>query len=294
MNGARRADAHTRSGTFARAATAGRPPASAAVPVHVLRPGVPGGLRVVLAHGLEDGWAGWRPLAERLDPDWRVLALDLPWRAGSDYRWRQAATPSGWLGAGLEDLGEPVDAVLAHSFGANALLDLACARDPRPAPRAVLVCPLYRPVDTPVTWRMLDRSRQNFVAHIHEGVRVRLGRRAAAMEPDVLAAMMAKTLDRVGPIGLLTVFDQFVSSTALALDAVEQEALVLAGTADPTLPPEAARALADALPRSVLRVNDGFDHFCHIRRPDMVAAQVDDFLRTAPRAAPTRTEGGTR
>lgn len=261
--------------------------------VHDLSEGRPGGLRVAFAHGLEDVWASWKPVARRLDPAWRLVALDLPWRAGNDYRWRRQDSPAGWLRAGLDAVGGPVDVVVAHSFGANALLDLCCA-GARPAAAVVLVCPLYRPPAVPVTWRLLDRSRRNFEAHIHDGVRARLGGRAAALDPDVLTAMMAKALDRVGPAGLLAVFEQFVASADLPLTRVTPPALVLAGGADPTLSAAAAGALAGGIPGAVLRLNDHFDHFCHIRDPDAVAAQLSEFLRVAVPAAPHQTEGGAR
>jgi pimeloyl-ACP methyl ester carboxylesterase len=261
------------------------------VPAHLLRRGRPGGLRVVLAHGLEDGWSCWQGLVGRLDPDWSVRALDLPWRAGNDYRWRQRGGAAGWLAAGLDGLDEPVDALVAHSFGANAALELMAAGDQRVGRAVVLICPLYRPPEAPVTWRMFDRARRSFEAHIRDGVRARMGPRVASVEPDVLESMMDKALDRVGPIGLLTVFESFVASTDLALETIGQRAMVLAGGADRTLSATAARMLAARIPAAAVRVDESFDHFCHVRRPLRVAEQVGEFLRVP---ALQSVEGGVR
>lgn len=268
------------------------------VEVHQLRRGEPGGPDVVLVHGLEDTWSSWRPLARLLDGRWRVTALDLPWRAGNDYRWRAGDSPAGWLAAGLDALGGPVDAVVAHSFGANATLELMAARDHRiRGAAAVLVCPLYRPPAVRVTWEVFDRARATFERHIRDGVRARLGTRATILEQDVLKGMGDKAIDRIGPRGLLAAFDCFVTSTDLRLDAVAQRALVLAGGADRSLPAAAARALAARIADAAVEVAEGFDHFCHVRRPKLVADHVRRFLRVAAAVderGPATVEGAAR
>ncbi|WP_433241178.1 alpha/beta fold hydrolase [Streptosporangium sp. CA-135522] len=262
-----------------------------AIKVHTLAQGVPGAPFVVFAHGLEDSWTSWLPLAAELDPDWRLVALDLPWRPGNDYRWR--TRPAGqWLGDGLDLLDTAPDAVVAHSFGANATLELLCALDSRPGRAAALVCPLYRLPRHPVTWRMFERSRSTFVQHIRDGLRARMGVRADSTEPGVLETMMDMALDRVGPSGFLTVFEQFAASADLPLGNVGLPTLVLAGGADPTLSLEAATALADGIPGADLRIHHDYDHFCHIRHARGVAAQVANLVDVA--RATTRTVGEFR
>lgn len=253
--------------------------------VHTLAPGAPGAPVVVFAHGLEDTWACWRPLAQVLDPDWRLIALDLPWRAGNDYRWRRQ--PAGhWLGAALDLLGTVPDLVVAHSYGANATLELMCALDPRPGRAAALVCPLYRLPRHPVTWHMFERSRATFVQHIKDGLRVRIGLRADTLEPDVLQAMLNVAVDRVGPSGFLAVFEQFAQSANLPLDNVRLPTLVLAGGNDPTMSPEAASALGAAMPGADVHIYDHYDHFCHIRHARGVAERITEMV-AARMATPT-------
>lgn len=67
---------------------------------HVLFAGTPTGPCVVFVHGLEDTWHTWIRVAQCLGPRWRAIALDLPWRAGNDYRWRWAGSPGDWVRAG--------------------------------------------------------------------------------------------------------------------------------------------------------------------------------------------------
>ncbi|HCT80093.1 MAG TPA: alpha/beta hydrolase [Micromonosporaceae bacterium] len=247
-----------------------------------LAPGEPGERLAVLAHGLEDSWESWLPLVRRLDPTWRVVALDLPWRPGNDYRWRRRPSWA-WLGDALELVDRHPDLMVAHSYGANALLELLSAGDPRTSQAAALICPLYRPPDIAVTWKIFDRSRRAFEKHIQDSLMTRLSGRADRIGGDVVENMIAKAIDRVGPAGFLAVFDQFVSSAAVALDEITASVLVLAGGADPTLSPDAATSLARRIPYASLLIDDEYDHFCYVRRPGEVA---DRIIRFADALAP--------
>jgi pimeloyl-ACP methyl ester carboxylesterase len=263
----------------------------APVLVHRLTPGRPGAPLVVFAHGLEDSWKSWLPLAAELDPDWSLVALDLPWRPGNDYGWRGRAAGQ-WLGDGLDRLDTTPDLLVAHSLGANATLELLCALDPRPGRAATLLCPLYRLPRQRLSWRLFERARATFVQHIRDGVRARMGTRTATIEPAVLETMMALALDRVGPAGFLAVFEQFVSSAHLRLDSVDLPTLVLAGGADATLSREAATALADGMPGGRIRIHEDYDHFCHVRHARGIAAQVADLVASV--RATMRTTGELR
>lgn len=249
--------------------------------METIRSGTSGAPTVAFAHGLEDAWTSWLPLAECLDPVWRLLALDLPWRPGGDYRWRGQASPGHWLSRGLDLVDTVPDVLVAHSYGANAALELLCSAGPPPARAVVLICPLYRIPDQPVTWRMFDRSRSTFVQHIGDGLRLRMGARLDATDPEVLAAMTDLALDRVGPLGFVAAFEQFVASGDLELGRVAAPTLVLAGGADPTVSAAEALALAAGIPGAGVRIRDEYDHFCHVRDAAGVAAHVADLVEAA-------------
>lgn len=261
------------------------------VAAHTLSPGAPGGPLVVYAHGLEDTWRSWRPMARQADPRWRQVALDLPWRPGNDYTWRYRASGK-WLGDGLDLVDATPDVLVAHSFGANATLQLLCAMDRRPGRAVALVCPLYRQPAHQVSWRTFDRSRAVFVEHIREGLLARMGERAETIEPSVLGNMIDLVIDRVGPAGFLTVFDQFVASGYLPLDKVDVPALVLAGGGDPTLSRETVTELAQSIRGATLRIVDEYDHFCHVRHASGVVHEVADLVSAA--RTTTRTAGDLR
>lgn len=255
---------------------------------HELAPGNAGGLLAVLAHGLEDSWESWLPMRRRLDPRWRVVALELPWRPGNDYRWRRRSS-SVWLGEALELLDRRPDLVIAHSYAANALLELLSAGDPRPGEAAALICPLYRPPEVAVTWKIFDHSRRAFERHIHDSLMARLSGRLARLSADVVDDMIAKAMDRVGPAGFLAVFEQFAGSATVPMEEITADVLVLAGSADPTLSPAAAAALARRIPRGSLLIDGNYDHFCYVRQPAEVANHIGHFADALAPVSPPRS-----
>lgn len=258
-----------------------------------LAAGEPGAPTVVFAHGLEDSWASWRGLAAALDPRWRSVALDLPWRAGNDYGWR-GRRPAEWLGDALDALGRPPDLLVAHSFGANAALDLLCARDPRAGTATALLCPFYRRPAQSVTWSVFDRSRASYAANIGAGVRARLGRRAAGLDGDVLATMVDLAVERTGPSGFLAVFEQFVGSGSLPLHRIDRPTLVVVGGADPVLSRRAAAELTAAIPGVRAHIEPSYDHYCHIRRAPGLAERIAAFVAERAPSTAAPSPGGPR
>ncbi|WP_052443232.1 alpha/beta fold hydrolase [Streptacidiphilus neutrinimicus] len=236
---------------------------------------------VVAVHGMEDSWQSWDPLTALLGVEYEVYALDLPWRAGNDYRWRHHGSPAHWLAEGLQSIPEPVDVLLGHSFGANAVLQyLAQCGAAGPAARVVtLVAPFYRPSTLVGDWKLYERSFDGFRQVMTQGMRVRMGARAASLDPDVLATMVAKLMDRIGPMGFLALFDQFVGTTELNLSQVPVPALVVAGDNDEGLAGDRAQALAEAMPLADVQLSPDYGHFCHVEQAEEVHQQINAFLR---------------
>lgn len=228
----------------------------------------------VLVHGLEDSWRSWVPLADLLAPRHRLIALDLPWRAGNDYAWHAGGTPGQWLDRALSAVPHPISSVVSHSFGAMATLELLSTR--RTFDRAALLAPLYRPAGAPLDERLRSESRRALESAVRTGLRLKLGGRKIA--PDVLATMQRKLVEHVMPRSFPPFFDSLVSTGDLPLSQVDTPTLVLSGTTDISLPPAAARALAEAMPAAQVRQHPGHTHFCHLEQTAAVAAELDEFL----------------
>jgi pimeloyl-ACP methyl ester carboxylesterase len=240
----------------------------------------------LLLHGLENTWASWRPLAAHLSQRWRVGAAELPWSAGNDYRWRREAPPAAWVADTLASCDEPPGLVVAHSFGAAALLEVLSTQPSTAVGSAVLIAPFYlHPKVTP-SWRLFDVSRQQFHDQIRDGLRVNLGRRAAVIDPAIFERIAAKVMDRIGPAGFVAVFDQYLATASFPLAAVRVPGLVITGEDDVTLLERDAAALAEAPALTVVRKRP-YGHFCHIRQPDQVARDITEFVDHCQRPAAT-------
>ncbi|MDW3849352.1 alpha/beta hydrolase [Micromonospora sp. BRA006-A] len=233
----------------------------------------------VFVHGMEDDCRGWTALARSLGPQWRTLAMCVPWHAGNDYSWRYAGRPGEWVAAGLSKLPAPPTVLVGHSFGANAILELLATSPQPPARTAVLTTPFYRPHDAPVTWRAFDRSRRIFQRQISDGLRSRLTARKTSLEPDILESMLERAWERTGPSAFLAVFEQYLASGHLPVQTVEIPVLVVGGERDPGLNRDHLRALTDRLPLGLLACEPDYDHFCHRRHAHRLGRSIDRFAR---------------
>lgn len=254
------------------------------MPTHVLAPGAPGGPLVVCAHGLEDGWATWEVVAGELDPSWRLVALDLPWRTDTDYGWR-VRPPRAWLRDALDELGERPDVLVAHSFGGTAALDLAAAGGAPAGAALGLLCPVYRAPGGRVTWPGFDATRDSFLSTLRDGVRAHMEARALDGDAELVRLMTELAEQRVGPVAFVTVFDEMLRSARIPVHRVRGPLGVLTGGTDATLTPASAEALAGAAAEGELRLDDRLDHHCHVRRPEVVAEWLDALMARALRTA---------
>ncbi|MGM1061554.1 alpha/beta fold hydrolase [Saccharothrix sp. Mg75] len=234
------------------------------------------GPTAVLVHGIEDGWRSWAELAELLAPRHRLIALDLPWRAGNDYSWHASGTPGQWLRRALATVPHPVHAVVGHSFGANATLELLSAG--LAFERVALLAPVYQPGGAEVDDGLRSAARVALESAVRDGLRLKV--RARTIAPRVLAGMERKLVQHVVPRAFGPFLDCTVATWELDLSGVGSRTLVLAGTTDVSLPPAGARALTEAMPAAQVRRHAHYTHFCHLEQAGDVAAELEDFLGT--------------
>jgi len=237
-----------------------------------------GARRLAFVHGIEDTWETWTPLVAALKPDFGHVALDMPWRAGNDYRWRREHSPGGWLAELLAPLSDKVEILVGHSFGANAILELLATGGGAGFAAAILVSPLYCPHIDLVSWPSFEMSRRHFETQILKGLRLRLGARADTIDPELLARMGEKTLQRVGPIGFVAVFDHFAATAEFDLARIDVPILVLGGAADPVIARGRVERLVERIRRARLVIDDEADHFYHVLHPSRLGGHISAFL----------------
>jgi pimeloyl-ACP methyl ester carboxylesterase len=230
-------------------------------------------------HGFEEGPDSWWPLARRLPEELHLYALQLPWHSGSRHHWAEEGSSAAWLerGLGLVPGGLP-DAVVAHSFGATTLLELLTRRVAAAQPPAVLVAPVYRPHDQPLDPEFYGEAVRRFRAVLGQGLRTRLGRRAATVPADIVEAMTGKVRERVEPQGFLQFYATLGRAADLPLQRITAPVHLISGTRDPSAPPEAVRELLRRIPRASAHQEQGFGHFCQVDEPAAVSGHIAEFL----------------
>ncbi|OKI61476.1 alpha/beta fold hydrolase [Micromonospora sp. CB01531] len=243
--------------------------------------------RVVAAvHGLADHGSTWQDLAVRLGPGYRCYAVDAPWSGDPGRSLVDSAGPAQWLRRALAAVPEPVDVLVGHSFGANAVLDHLATGAPPTVSAAVLLAPLVRPADQAPHPVLIARTRAAIRQVVADGLRARLGPRAAHVADDLLATMVDKALQRVPDGAADLVLDRLLATPRPALGQVRTPILVLAGRDDQRLAGVRANSLA-VLPAAQVRVRPHYGHFCHITQATEVAAECAEFLdRVVPALSP--------
>lgn len=221
---------------------------------------------------LHDGWVAswqlWLPLIERLQDDWRCIALD--------HRGTGASTlPADSISAEalVDDVFRVLDAygieravIAGESMGALVCLQ-AVLRDPSRFLGLVTVGGLPR--GFPVRPDAAAAMRTDWPAYVAAFVD------ACLPEPDAdpLHRFSAGTLLPAGPEAAIRMSTAH-AAVAPDLSAVTVPSLVLHGALDTVAPPTLAHQLADGLPGAELVVLDDAGHVPIVTRPDAVATAI--------------------
>lgn len=246
-----------------------------------IQPASATGPAIAFVHGMEGRWDSWTSVWEYLHPQFRSYSLELPWAGQQDYRWSLVRQPHDYIKSGLELIPADITMLVAHSFGANAVLEYI-TNHPIPSLKAlVLIAPFFKPSYELFDWDVLNYYIERFQALLEDGVRVRQPPERPPHPPEVRAALGEKIRDRIGPYGWMQFFLLFSRTPALHLQAVQVPCLVLGGSNDFASLPEDCAALADALPHARVEILSQCGHFCMLEQPQLVARAINQFLGTA-------------
>ncbi len=231
---------------------------------------------LAMVHGLEEGWDVWLDLCLRLSDRFNLFSLDLPWSGRRGYRWGHRRSPADWLHQILQAMPIPPEALVAHSFGANTVLEYLQQYEAHGLRAVVLVSPFYCPRYEDLDWALYERVAHNFRRVMEHGLRVRKGGRP--VDPSMLSDMTEKVLDRVGPLGYLEFFSLYVRTPALELERLRLPVQIVSGEQDYASTPAGNAALARSLPNAQLEQIPACGHYCMLERPDRLAEAVRRFL----------------
>jgi pimeloyl-ACP methyl ester carboxylesterase len=249
---------------------------TAAVTAEVIREATgPPAATIAMIHGLGSSTAVWTRLAQSLPPAVRVRAYRLPWDTADGSGWATERDSRVWLDQALALAPRP-DVYLAHSFGANVLLDRLVAAGTAGCRGLVLLSPFYRPAPQAFDWATISHYLNDFDDLVRAGITARRGEQPGG--DDLLEAMVEKVRERIGPYGWLRFFDLFTRTPFLDLRALGVPCLVVGGARDTAAYPRDLASLAAALPDARLEILPGCGHFTMIDETAQVAALVSDLL----------------
>jgi pimeloyl-ACP methyl ester carboxylesterase len=250
-----------------------------------------------MLHGLEEDWDIWLDVCQLLSGRFRTFCLQLPWNGRNGHYWGQARPAAEWLRQALALAPASPAALVAHSLGANAVLEYLqhiddtdrvngrAPSNPRklhnppkvPGLQAVvLVSPFYRSHYKEFDWALFNGSTDLFREIMKEGLQVRQG--ARKVEASVLEAMADKVHEFIGPLGFMEFLSLFVRTPGLKLERIQLPVLVVGGVRDPGSTPDGNAALAQALPQGRLELLAGCGHFSMLTHPQLVGQVLLHFL----------------
>lgn len=245
---------------------------------------------LLMTHGLEEFWQAWLPMAQILFDDYRILAVDAPWRAQNDYSWSEVRTPSQWLAEVVDMLPAAPDVLVGHSFGSNTTLEYLATPFAAPVGAAVLTAPVYRAKRQEISWDLLNDSLANFRDILAAGLAVRNGDRE--IPSDVFEKMIDLLVERVGPNAFVNLFRLFGHAPFIPLEQIDVPVLVIAGETEQTDTGTGTQALAANLPRGRLAQLSEYNHFCEVTQADECAKLTRSFLLEHLRCAAMRPTAG--
>jgi pimeloyl-ACP methyl ester carboxylesterase len=228
-------------------------------------------VRVLLLHGMGGGVGGWDPLDRLLAPELELWDVAMPWTTSGDVRWAYERDVTRWA----EDLLDGVDVVMAHSFAANVVLELADRLGPDWRRPLVLLAPFYRQRPEDFDWSVMNHYVEGFRRMLDDGLRLRAGSR---LDDEVRQDMAGRLCELMGPYTWLRFFDTFLRTPLLRPERLAVPTLLVGGERDPGALIGGVRQLAARVPLSRLAVLADCGHFPMAERPESLASHVNEFV----------------
>ncbi len=217
---------------------------------------------LVLVHGLSMSSRYMERLARQLAPDHTVFALDLPGFGSSAKFQRMLTLPelativAGWMDA----LDLPRASFIAHSFGCQLTLELAC-KEPARVGRSVLIAPTA----DPRAGGVVEHALRTLLDMLRE---------PPLLTPVAIASFLSMGMGR----GLNGARELARDAVESKLPRVQSPMLVLRGARDPIVSQRWVEEVTAQLPRAQLHVIADHAHAVHFSAPGKVAALVREFL----------------
>ncbi|MFI6042580.1 alpha/beta fold hydrolase [Nocardia sp. NPDC051321] len=234
---------------------------------------------MLLLHGMAGSPAIWDGFVARAAERSEIWDVELPWSVTGDPNWALRTDIPGVIATVLDSLPRrsaslpDIDVVVAHSFGASALLELLSSSAEVRVGAVVLVTPLACP--QPFDWSEIGRKVEEFPRLLAAGIANRAGGRISA---DTRRDLALRLRDLIGPLPWLRTYEYGLRSALLELGRLTIPVLVVAGGADRIAPVSDIEHLTRKLPDAQSVVFPDCAHFPMVDRVEQFTETVDRFV----------------
>lgn len=242
---------------------------------------------VLLVHGYPLSRELWRPTAEALWDDYRVILPDL--RGHGESEASEEASMERYaadLAALLDHLAERRPVVLVGlSMGGYVAFEF-CRRFPERVRALVLVDTRAQP-DTPEGARGRLETAERALREGSAGVAdAMLGKLFASSAPEALRERWRTIMAATPPMGIAAALRGMAGrpDSFDTLRQLDRPVLIVVGEEDAITPPEDARAMQQAARAAGLEVVPGAGHLTPVEQPERFVAALRGFLTALPPA----------
>ena len=236
-----------------------------------------GKYHLVLVHGIGDTSDVWQKVCTLLPAGFKSYQeLSLPWTmaVGDPISYRPA--PEEVLREAWQKLPSGPKIVLAHSFGANAILAMIQQQPLVDVCAMVMVSVYSKPKYSDFTWPLFVSYVNEFEKFIVSSIAVRQG--AKNLSSVSKGIVVEKVKNSYSPSSWIEFYMIFSQTPGLNLSSLTLPILVLAGEEDFSIEQQDIKQFTSRLPNAEFYCMENCGHFSMLEQPEYTAKLINKFL----------------
>ncbi len=237
--------------------------------------GQPSDVKSLCIHGMLEDHKIWLPLNKALGLS-KSLMPNFPWSAEIDPYWGDLGTGDTWVEKTLENISDPLNLIICHSFGCNAALELFTLKPELQPEYLVLISPFYRSDRDDVSWKTVQSLIDGLEPLIVESIAC--FDKKDRYHGEILALMVEKIRDKLGIYGWTEFYKLFLRSPLLQLEKLKSKVIIISGENDNYCPFQESEKLATAIPNAVHHLLPNAGHFAMITHEKQIAKYITDLI----------------
>ncbi len=232
---------------------------------------------LVLVHGIGDTSDVWQNVCHLLPACFKSYQeLNLPWSMAVGDPISYRPTPEEVLYEAWQQLPSGPKIVLAHSFGANAILAMIQQQPLVDVAAMVMVSVYSKPCYNDFTWPLFVDYVNEFEKFIVSSIAVRQGANSLSSASKEL--ILQKVKNSYSPSSWLEFYMIFSQTPGLNLSSLTMPMLILSGAEDFSIEQKDIRQFASRLQDAEFYCMEQCGHFSMLEQPKYTAQLISKFL----------------